>query len=73
MSMDEYSRSFIGDDAKAKLGELVAQYRMLGVDITGSGALEAQSSEKSSESDDSDEDDTDKIVNALTEDTEKGE
>lgn len=73
MSMDEYSRSFIGDDAKAKLGELVAQYRMLGVDVTGSGALEAQSSEKSSESDDSDEDDTDKIVNALTEDTEKGE
>ena len=73
MSMDEYSRSFIGDDAKAKLGELVAQYRMLGVDIAGSGALEAQSSEKSSESDDSDEDDTDKIVNALTEDTEEGE
>lgn len=41
MSMDEYSKSFISDEDKAKLGELVAQFKMLGVDIDGSAAQAA--------------------------------
>ena len=65
MSMDDYSRSFIEDDARAKLGELVAQYRVLGVDIEGSGALASQAASAAEEEDE------DEIVNALTEDTEE--
>ena len=42
MSMDEYSRSFIPEEDKTKLSDLVAQFRMLGVDIEGSSALAAQ-------------------------------
>ncbi len=65
MSMDEYSRSFIPDEAKSKLGELVAQYRVLGVDIEGSGSLVSESQA----SDDDDEDEvTKEILKALTED-----
>lgn len=66
MSMDEYSRSFIEDDAKAKLGELIAQYKMLGVDLDGSGVQESRA-----ESDSSDETDEDAAVKAITEDTEE--
>ena len=71
MSMDDYSRNFISDEDKTKFGELVAQYRTLGVDIEGSGALAAQASSASSE-DESDPDDAaeelaEEIVQALTE------
>lgn len=34
MSMDDYSRSFLSEDDRMKLNELVAQYRTLGDDFT---------------------------------------
>lgn len=36
MSMSEFARSFISQDDQTKLGELIAQYRTLGDDLTGS-------------------------------------
>ena len=36
MSMSEFARSFISQDDQTKLGELIAQYRTLGEDLTGS-------------------------------------
>ncbi|MCR5775015.1 MAG: hypothetical protein K6G42_08020 [Lachnospiraceae bacterium] len=36
MAMDDYSKSFISEADSTKLGELVAQYRTLGVELDGS-------------------------------------
>ena len=68
MSMDDYTKSFIEDDDLAKFGELVAQYRTLGVDIEGSGAVAAQAS--SSDTSEEQEEAAAETVQAVTSDTE---
>ncbi|MBO5552397.1 MAG: hypothetical protein J5966_10615, partial [Lachnospiraceae bacterium] len=71
MSMDDYSRNFISDEDKTKFGELIAQYRTLGVDIEGSGALAAQAAASASEDEgdpeEAAEELAEEIVQALTE------
>ena len=64
MSMDDYTRSFISDDDKEKLGALVAQYKMLGVDIDGSqaAAAAAQASSSGEEEDET----AEETVNTVT-------
>ncbi len=39
MSMDDYTRSFLSEDDKFKLSDLIGQYRTLGDDIEGSQSL----------------------------------
>ena len=75
MGMDEYSRSFISDEDKAKLGELVAQFRMLGVDIEGSGAQAAQAASETSdiEADLEDLEDLSEVLEVLEESEESEE
>ncbi len=51
MSMDDYSRSFISDEAKAKLSELVVQFKVLGVDLTGAGSVYTQETEEEPDDD----------------------
>lgn len=64
MSMDDYTRSFISDEDKEKLGALVAQYKMLGVDIDGSqaAAAAAQASSSGEEEDET----AEETVNTVT-------
>ncbi len=75
MGMDEYSRSFISDEDKAKLGELVAQFSMLGVDIEGSGAQAAQAASETSdiEADLEDPEDLSEVLEVLEESEESEE
>lgn len=65
MSMDEYSRSFISDEDKAKLSELVSQFRILGVDIDGSQAQAAQAAEEADDEDELAEEILEEIVEEI--------
>ena len=65
-SMDDYTKTFISQEDQTKLGELVAQYRTLGVDLTGT----TQPQEVKTSTDE-DEKTSEEVVKALVEDTEK--
>ena len=73
MSMDEYSRSFIPEEDKNKLSELVAQFRILGVDIEGSQALAAQAAEETDDEDELAEEILQEIIEGSEEDDESSE
>ena len=49
-SMDDYSRGFIPEKDQIKLGELVAQYRTLGVDLTASASGQASQAAQAAQS-----------------------